>query len=53
MTGCFALMVGAEGRVVGVDHIPQLVDMSIKNVEKSVAASLLQKGSLSLHVGGM
>ncbi|CAF1701944.1 protein-L-isoaspartate O-methyltransferase 2 isoform X3 [Brassica napus] len=51
LTGCFALMVGAEGRVVGVDHIPQLVDMSIKNVEKSVAASLLQKGSLSLHVG--
>lgn len=51
LTGCFALMVGAEGRVVGVDHIPQLVDMSIKNVEKSVAGSLLQKGSLSLHVG--
>ncbi|KAJ0229286.1 Protein-L-isoaspartate O-methyltransferase 2 [Hirschfeldia incana] len=51
LTGCFALMVGAEGRVVGVDHIPELVDMSIKNVEKSVAGSLLQKGSLSLHVG--
>ncbi|XP_020885311.1 protein-L-isoaspartate O-methyltransferase 2 isoform X2 [Arabidopsis lyrata subsp. lyrata] len=51
LTGCFALMVGAEGRVVGVDHIPELVDMSIKNIEKSVAASLLKKGSLSLHVG--
>ncbi|KAL1207256.1 Protein-L-isoaspartate O-methyltransferase 2 [Cardamine amara subsp. amara] len=51
LTGCFALMVGDEGRVVGVDHIPELVDMSIKNIEKSVAASLLKKGSLSLHVG--
>lgn len=51
LTGCFALMVGAEGRVVGVDHIPELVDMSIKNIEKSVAGPLLQKGSLSLHVG--
>ncbi|CAH2070509.1 unnamed protein product [Thlaspi arvense] len=51
LTGCFALMVGAEGRVVGVDHIPELVDMSIKNIEKSVAGSLLKKGSLSLHVG--
>ncbi|CAA7030850.1 unnamed protein product [Microthlaspi erraticum] len=51
LTGCFALMVGAEGRVVGVDHIPQLVDMSIKNIEKSVAGSLLKQGSLSLHVG--
>ncbi|KAL1213791.1 Protein-L-isoaspartate O-methyltransferase 2 [Cardamine amara subsp. amara] len=51
LTGCFALMVGDEGRVVGVDHIPELVDMSIKNIENSVAASLLKKGSLSLHVG--
>lgn len=52
LSGCFALMVGAEGRVVGVDHIPELVHMSIKNIEKSVAASLLKKGSLSLHAGG-
>lgn len=52
LTGCFALMVGDEGRVVGVEHIPELVDMSIKNIEKSVTASFLKKGSLSLHVGG-
>ncbi|ESQ43608.1 hypothetical protein EUTSA_v10014311mg [Eutrema salsugineum] len=51
LTGCFALMVGAEGSVVGVEHIPGLVDMSIKNIEKSVAGSLLKKGALSLHVG--
>lgn len=52
LTGCFALMVGDEGHVVGVDHIPELVDMSIKNIEKSIAAPLLKKGSLTLHVGG-
>ncbi|CAL9217660.1 unnamed protein product, partial [Arabidopsis halleri] len=33
LSGCFALMVGAEGCIVGVDHIPELVDMSIKNIE--------------------
>ncbi|KFK30048.1 hypothetical protein AALP_AA7G210200 [Arabis alpina] len=51
LAGCFALMVGLEGRVVGVDHIPQLVDMSIKNIEKSVVDSFFKKGSISLHVG--
>lgn len=53
MTACFALMVGPEGRAVGVEHIPELVDFSIKNIEKSEAAPLLKEGSLSVHVGGM
>ncbi|KAL3342779.1 hypothetical protein AABB24_026694 [Solanum stoloniferum] len=53
LTACFALMVGPQGRVVGVEHIPELVAWSIKNVEKSAAAPLLKEGSLSLHVGGM
>ncbi|CAN1291391.1 Protein-L-isoaspartate O-methyltransferase 1 [Linum perenne] len=35
-------MVGPEGRAIGVDHIPELVATSIKNVEKSAAASLLK-----------
>ncbi|KAH0686931.1 hypothetical protein KY284_017484 [Solanum tuberosum] len=51
LTACFALMVGPQGRVVGVEHIPELVAWSIKNVEKSAAAPLLKEGSLSLHVG--
>lgn len=46
-------MVGPQGRVVGVEHIPELVAWSIKNVEKSAAAPLLKEGSLLLHVGGM
>ncbi|CAI0447463.1 unnamed protein product, partial [Linum tenue] len=40
LTACFAMMVGPEGRAIGVDHIPELVETSIKNVEKSAAASL-------------
>ncbi|CAL1390558.1 unnamed protein product [Linum trigynum] len=51
LTACFAMMVGPEGRAIGVDHIPELVETSIKNVEKSAAASLLKDGSLQLHAG--
>ncbi|KAK3017854.1 hypothetical protein RJ639_004546, partial [Escallonia herrerae] len=51
LTACFAIMVGPEGRAVGVEHIPELVTGAIKNVKKSAAAPLLKDGSLSLHVG--
>lgn len=46
-------MVGPQGQAVGVDHIPELVSLSIKNIQKSAAATLLKDGSLSVHVGGM
>ncbi|KAL4325488.1 hypothetical protein GQ457_11G028010 [Hibiscus cannabinus] len=51
LTACFAIMVGPQGRAVGVEHIPELVASSIKNIEKSAAATLLKEGSLSLHAG--
>ncbi|KAG8652627.1 hypothetical protein MANES_06G112100v8 [Manihot esculenta] len=51
LTACFAVMVGPQGRAVGVEHIPELVTSSIKNIEKSAAAPLLKEGSLSVHVG--
>ncbi|CAI9280464.1 unnamed protein product [Lactuca saligna] len=51
LTACFALMVGPQGHAIGVDHIPELVTLSIKNIEKSAAAPLLKDGSLALHVG--
>ncbi|KAH7857560.1 hypothetical protein Vadar_014028 [Vaccinium darrowii] len=51
LTACFALMVGPEGRAVGVEHIPELVSSSIQNIKKSAAAPLLKEGSLSMHVG--
>ncbi|WCJ36171.1 Protein-L-isoaspartate O-methyltransferase [Euphorbia peplus] len=51
LTACFAVMVGREGRAVGVEHIPELVISSIQNIENSAAAPLLKEGSLSVHVG--
>ncbi|KAL7098358.1 hypothetical protein ACP275_09G012100 [Erythranthe tilingii] len=51
LTACFAVMVGCRGRAVGVDLVPELVELSIKNIEKSKAAPLLKQGSLSVHVG--
>ncbi|XP_073116886.1 protein-L-isoaspartate O-methyltransferase-like isoform X1 [Elaeis guineensis] len=50
LTACFAMMVGPQGRAVGVEHIPELVASSIENVKRSAASSLLNGGSLSLHV---
>lgn len=46
-------MVGPQGRAVGVEHIPELVSLSIENIQKSAAATLMKDGSLSVHVGGM
>lgn len=50
LTACFAMMVGAQGRVVGVEHIPELVASSIEHINQSAASSLLKDGSLSVHV---
>lgn len=47
------MMVGPNGRAVGVEHIPELVSFSINNIEKSAAAPQLKDGSLSVHEGGM
>ncbi|MED6285102.1 Protein-L-isoaspartate(D-aspartate) O-methyltransferase [Characodon lateralis] len=33
LTACFARMTGPSGRVVGIEHINELVQMSIKNVQ--------------------
>ncbi|NP_001266141.1 protein L-isoaspartyl methyltransferase 1 [Cicer arietinum] len=51
LTACFAMMVGPNGRAVGVEHIPELVSFSINNIEKSAAAPQLKDGSLSVHEG--
>ncbi|THU57329.1 hypothetical protein C4D60_Mb03t02360 [Musa balbisiana] len=49
LTACFAMMVGPQGRTVGVEHIPQLVASSINSIKRSAASSLLNDGSLSVH----
>ena len=40
-------MVGPRGKVIGVDHIPQLVEMSVKNVKKN-NKKMLETGQLQL-----
>ena len=42
-----ALLVGESGRVVGIDHIPELVEFSRKNV-LSDKPELLNTGRLKL-----
>lgn len=49
LTACFGIMVGPQGRAVGVEHIPELASLSIENIKKSTASSLLE-GPLSVHV---
>ncbi|KAL9667616.1 hypothetical protein QQ045_001979 [Rhodiola kirilowii] len=51
LTACFGMMVGLEGRAIGVEHIPELAASSIENIQKSKAAPLLKDGSLAIHVG--
>lgn len=50
LSACFAMMVGPDGRAVGIEHIPEIVASSIENVQRSAAAPLLRDGSLSFHV---
>ncbi|KAH7301238.1 hypothetical protein KP509_23G017200 [Ceratopteris richardii] len=49
LTAVFALMVGENGRAVGVEHIPELVERSIQSIKKGNAAHLLETGRLSVH----
>ncbi|OIV98187.1 hypothetical protein TanjilG_11584 [Lupinus angustifolius] len=48
LTACFALMVGPQGRAIGVEHIPELVSFSLENIKKSAAAPQFEDGSLSV-----
>lgn len=32
LTACMAVMLGENGKAIGVDHIPELVEKSIENV---------------------
>lgn len=50
LAACFAKLVGPRGKTVGVEHIEELVDLSIRNVRKN-NADLLDSGRLQLVVG--
>lgn len=50
LTACFSHMVGPSGKVVGIDHIQQLVDWSESNIRKN-HGDLIDSGRLKLVVG--
>lgn len=50
LTACFARMVGPNGRVVGIEHIDELVQKSVRNVQAD-DPELLSSGRLKLIVG--
>uniref|UniRef100_A0AAY5E871 Protein-L-isoaspartate O-methyltransferase n=1 Tax=Electrophorus electricus TaxID=8005 RepID=A0AAY5E871_ELEEL len=47
---CFARMVGPKGKVIGIDHIKELVDDSVNNVRKD-DPTLISSGRVKLLVG--
>ncbi|KAF9951788.1 hypothetical protein BGZ72_006765, partial [Mortierella alpina] len=49
LTVCMAEMVGAEGRAVGVEHVPQLVELAKANTMKD-HAQYLSEGRVAFHV---
>ncbi|XP_052275370.1 protein-L-isoaspartate(D-aspartate) O-methyltransferase-like isoform X1 [Dreissena polymorpha] len=52
LTACMALLVGSEGKAIGIDHIKELVDGSLDNVRKDTKLSaLLGTGQLTLITG--
>ncbi|XP_050406699.1 protein-L-isoaspartate(D-aspartate) O-methyltransferase isoform X2 [Patella vulgata] len=52
LTACMALLVGENGKAVGIDHIDELVEGSIVNVQKDAKLSkLLDRGQLKFVVG--
>ncbi|XP_023335439.1 protein-L-isoaspartate(D-aspartate) O-methyltransferase [Eurytemora carolleeae] len=51
LTACMAMMVGPSGKVVGIDHISGLVEMSKENLLRDGKESLLTNGQLQLVVG--
>lgn len=50
LTAVFGLMVGETGRVVGVEHIPELVERSIAAIKKTPAGSLMDHGKIVVRV---
>ncbi|CAA3006366.1 -L-isoaspartate(D-aspartate) O-methyltransferase-like isoform X1 [Olea europaea subsp. europaea] len=47
LTACFAHLVGPTGRVYGVEHIKELVDMSLSNLKRD-CPELLETGRVTI-----
>ena len=50
LTACMARMAGAGGRVVGLEHKPELTEVSVKNLNND-DSSLLQSGQVKIIIG--
>jgi protein-L-isoaspartate(D-aspartate) O-methyltransferase len=50
LTSCFAHLVGPGGKVIGIDHIPELVEKSIDNIKKD-NSSLWESGVIEMKCG--
>ena len=50
LTACMAEMVGNSGKVIGIDHIPELVEKSRQNMKRG-NADLLESGRVLLVTG--
>lgn len=47
LTTCMAIMVGPTGRVIGIEHMPQLVEQSKRNIAKG-NSDLINSGRLKI-----
>lgn len=50
LTACMAIMLGENGKAVGIDHIPELVEKSLENVKKD-NPELLNSQKVILETG--
>lgn len=50
LTACMSLMMGEKGRAIGIDHIPELVNLSVSNVAKD-HQKLMDTGRVQLITG--
>ncbi|KAK6039145.1 Protein-L-isoaspartate(D-aspartate) O-methyltransferase [Cooperia oncophora] len=53
LTVCMALMIGSNGKVVGIEHIPELVALAKKNTEKHHADLISSGRVLFVEVSSM
>jgi len=52
LTACMGFMVGESGKVIGIDHIPELVNMSEQNLAKDLSTkAMVNSGRIKLVVG--
>ncbi|CAG2115048.1 unnamed protein product, partial [Medioppia subpectinata] len=50
LTACMALMVGQRGMAVGIDHIPELVNLSVENIRRD-QPNLIESKRVKMIVG--